>query len=67
MNGLPAAFNPPPIKELTAIFPQFEILELIGLDGMGAVYKVRQKDLQGEGFLLDGAGDLAMVRGEDAV
>jgi serine/threonine protein kinase len=45
MDGAPSSFNPPPIEELAAIFPQFEVLELIGKGGMGAVYKVRQKDL----------------------
>ncbi|RYD23769.1 MAG: DUF4019 domain-containing protein [Verrucomicrobiaceae bacterium] len=39
------AFSLPPIEELAPLFPQFEIIELIGQGGMGAVYKVRQKEL----------------------
>src|SRR5678815_5725337 len=37
--------QPPSLAELTAAFPQFEIIEMIGRGGMGYVFKARQPKL----------------------
>ncbi len=38
-------FEPPALEEVAALFPQLEVISLLGAGGMGAVYKARQPEL----------------------
>ena len=47
-TGVPpdtAPFQPPSVEEVARLFPQLEIIALIGKGGMGAVYQARQPAL----------------------
>jgi predicted Ser/Thr protein kinase len=41
-RGEPARFIPPAVEQIKPLFPQLEIIGLIGQGGMGAVYQARQ-------------------------
>lgn len=45
LSGASTRFVPPPLDEITQLFPQLEVISLLGAGGMGAVYKARQPAL----------------------
>ena len=45
-GGETTGFLPPPVEQVAKLFPQLEIIALIGKGGMGAVYKARQPALE---------------------
>ena len=44
-GGPRVAWKPPEIEQLSTAFPHLEIQQLLGVGGMGAVFQVRQKEL----------------------
>lgn len=43
--GAHGAAKPPSLEEMARLFPEFEMIALLGYGGMGAVYKARQLSL----------------------
>ena len=47
-SSSPAGWEPPSLEELHRILPQYEISDILGVGGMGAVYKGQQVNLKRE-------------------
>ncbi len=58
-----SCLGPPEIEQLTAAFPHLEIQQLLGVGGMGAVFKVRQKELDRVAALKVLPGEMAADAG----
>ncbi len=61
--GARIAWKPPETEQLAAAFPHLDIQELLGAGGMGAVFRVRQKELDRIAALKVLPGEMATTPG----
>ena len=61
--GPRAAWKPPEMEQLTAAFPHLEIQQLLAVGGMGAVFRVRQRELDRIAALKVLPGEMATTPG----
>ena len=61
--GPRVAWKPPEVEQLATAFPHLEIQQLLGVGGMGAVFKVRQKELDRIAALKVLPGEMANTPG----
>lgn len=62
-HGSRVAWRPPEMEQLSAAFPHLEMQQLLGVGGMGAVFKVRQKELDRIAALKVLPGEMATTPG----